>query len=70
MSEKKDNYDDIIKNLKNKILDLETTLKDSELSNEEKDKLNSEEKYKIYKMLTKFKDNMKENMDNFNKKIK
>ena len=48
-----DNYDDII-------LDLETKLKDSKLSNEEKDK--------IYKMLNKFKDNMKKNIDNFNKK--
>ena len=44
--QKKDNYDDIIKNLKDKILDLETKLKDSELSNEEKDKLNNEEKDK------------------------
>ena len=52
--QKKDNYDDIIKNLKDKILDLETKLKDSELSNEEKDKLNNEEKDKIYKMLNKF----------------
>ena len=48
-----DNYDDII-------LDLETKLKDSKLSNEEKDK--------IYKMLNKFKDNMKKDIDNFNKK--
>ena len=56
---KEDNYDDIIKNLKDKILDLETKLKDSKLSNEEKDKLNNEEKLKIYKMLNKFKDNMK-----------
>ena len=57
-----DNNDDnneIIKNLKEKILDLETKLKDSKLSNEEKDKLNNEEKDKIYKMLNKFKDNMK-----------
>ena len=43
-------------------------LKDSELSNEEKGKLNNEEKDKIYKMLNKFKDNMKESIDNFNKK--
>ena len=50
---KKDNYNDIIKNLKDKILDLETKLKDSKLSNEEKDKLNNEEKDKIYKMLNK-----------------
>ena len=55
-----DDNDDIIKNLKDKILDLETKLKDSELSNEEKDKLNNEEKDEIYKMLDKFKDNMKE----------
>ena len=41
--QKKDNYDDIIKNLKIKILDLEMKLKDSKLSNEEKDKLNNEE---------------------------
>ena len=68
--QKKDNYDDIIKNLKGKIFNLETKLKDSELSNEEKDKLNNEEKDKIYKMLNKFKDNMKENIDNFDKKIK
>ena len=45
-----DNYDGIIKNLKDKLLDLETKLKDSKLSNEEKDK--------IYKMLNKFKDNI------------
>ena len=45
----------IIKHLK----DLETKLKDSKLSNEEKDK--------IYKMLNKFKDNMKKDIDNFNK---
>ena len=56
--QKKDNYDDTIKNLKDKILDLATKLKDSELSNEEKDKLNNEEKDKIYKMLNKFKDNL------------
>ena len=62
------NYDDIIKNLKDKIFDLETKLNGSELSNEEKDKLNNEEKNKIYKMLNKFKDNMKENIDNFDKK--
>ena len=43
-------------------------LKDSELSNEEKDKLNNEEKDKIHKMLNKFKDNMKESIDNLNKK--
>ena len=48
-----DNYDGII-------LDLETKLKDSKLSNEEKDI--------IYKMLNKFKDNMKKDIDNFNKK--
>ena len=63
-----DNYDDIIKNLKDKILDFEIKLKDSKLSNEEKDKLNNEEKDKIYKMLNKFKDNMKKDIDNFNKK--
>ena len=68
--QKKDNYGDIIKNLKDKIFDLKTKLKDSELSNEEKDKLNNEEKDKIYKILNKFKDNMKENIDNFNKKSK
>ena len=51
--EEADNYDDII-------LDLETKLKDSKLSNEEKDK--------IYKVLNKFKDNMKKDIDNFNKK--
>ena len=39
-----DNTDDIIKNLKDKILDLEKKLKDSKLSNEEKDRLNNEEK--------------------------
>ena len=33
---KKGNYDNIIKNLKDKILDLETELKDSKLSNEKK----------------------------------
>ena len=49
MSKKKDNYDDIIKNLKDKMFDLETKRKDSELSNEERDKLNNEEKDKIYK---------------------
>ena len=43
----KDDYDDIIKNLKDKILDLETKHKDSKLSNEDKDKLNNEEKDKI-----------------------
>ena len=63
----KDDYDDIIKNLKDKILYLETKLKDSKLSNEEKDKLNNEEKDKIYKMINKFKDNMKKDIDNFNK---
>ena len=63
-----DNYDDIIKNLKDKNLDLETKLKDSKLSNQEKDKLSNEEKDKIYKMLNKFKDNMKKDIDNFNKK--
>ena len=63
-----DDNNDIIKNLKDKILDLETKLKDSKLSNEEKDKLNNEEKDKIYKMLYKFKDNMKKNTDNFDKK--
>ena len=47
----KDDYDDIIKNLKDKILDLETKLKDSKLSIEEKEKLDNEEKDKIYKML-------------------
>ena len=57
--EETDNNDDIIKNLKDKILDLETKLKDSKLSNEEKDKLSNEEKDKMYKMLNKFKDNMK-----------
>ena len=57
----KDDYDDIIKNLKHKILDLETKLKDSKLSIEEKDKLNNEEKDKIYKML-------KIDIYNFNKK--
>ena len=62
------NNDDIIKNLKDKILDLETELKDSKLPNEEKNKLNNEEKDKIYKMLNKFKDNMKKNRDNFDKK--
>ena len=41
------NYHNIIKNLKDKILDLETKLKDSKLSNEEKDK--------IYKMLNNLK---------------
>ena len=65
--QKKDNYDDIIKNLKDKILDLEAKLKDSKLSNEEKDKLNNEEKDKIYKMLNKFKDGMKKDRDYFNK---
>ena len=45
--QEKDNYHDLIKNLKDKILDLETKLKDSELSNEEKDKLNNEEKGEI-----------------------
>ena len=65
--QKKDNYDDIIKNLKDKILDLEAKLKDSKLSNEEKDKLNNPEKGKIYKMLNKFKDNMKKYRDNFDK---
>ena len=63
-----DNYDDIIKNLKDKILYLEAKLKDSKLSNEEKDKLSNEEKNKIYKMLNKFKDNMKKDIDNCNKK--
>ena len=63
-----DYYDDIIKNLKDKILDLETKLKDSKLSNEEKDKLNDEEKDKIYKMLNKFKGNMKKDREIFNKK--
>ena len=63
-----DNYDDIIKNLKDKILDFQIKLKDCKLSNEEKDKLNNEEKDKIYKMLNKFKDNMKKDIDNFNKK--
>ena len=48
--------------------DLETKLKDSKLSNEEKNKLNNEEKDKTYKMLNKFKDNMKEDRDNFDKK--
>ena len=66
--QKKDNYHNKIKNLKDKIFDLKTKLKDSELSNKEKDKLNIEEKDKIYKMLNKFKDNMKENIDNFDKK--
>ena len=33
-----------------------------------KKKLNNEEKDKIYKMLNKFKDNMKEDRDNFDKK--
>ena len=65
--QEKANYDDIIKNLKDKILDLETKLKDSKLSNEEKDKLNNEEKDKIYEILNKFKDNMKENIGNFDK---
>ena len=64
----KNDYDDIIKNLIDKILDLETKLKDSELSNEEKDKLNNEEKDKLYKMLNKFKYNMIKDIDNFNKK--
>ena len=64
----KDYYDDIIKNVKDKVLDLETKLKDSKLSNEQKDKLNNEEKDKIYKMLNKFKDIMKKDRDNFNKK--
>ena len=63
-----DDNNDIIKNLKDKILDLETKLKDSKLSNEEKDKLNNEEKDKIYKILYKFKDNMKKDTDNFDKK--
>ena len=67
-NEEADNNDDIIKNLKDKILDLDTKLKDSKLSNEEKDKLSNEEKDKIYKMLNKFKDNMKKDIDNFNKK--
>ena len=31
-------------------------------------KLNNEEKDKIYKMLNKFKDNMKQDIDNFSKK--
>ena len=53
----KDDYDDIIKNLNDKILDLETKLEDSKLLNEEQDKLNNEEKDKIYKILNKFKDN-------------
>ena len=68
--QKKDNYDDTIKNLKDKIFDLETKLKDSELSDKDKGKLNNEGKDKIYKMLNKFKDNMKENIDNFDKKSK
>ena len=67
--QKKDIYDDIIKNLKDKILNLETKLKDSKLSNEEKDKLNNEEKDKIFKMLNKFKDNMKKYRDNFDKEL-
>ena len=67
-NEEADNNDDIIKNLKDKILDLDTKLTDSKLSNEEKDKLSNEEKDKIYKMLNKFKDNMKKDIDNFNKK--
>ena len=66
--QKKDNDDDIIKNLKDKIFDLETKLKDSKLSNEEKEKLNNEEKDKIYKMLNKLKENMKKDIDNFDKK--
>ena len=66
--QKKDNDDDIIKNLKDKIFDLETKLKDSKLSNEEKEKLNNEEKDKIYKMLNKLKENMKKDRDNFDKK--
>ena len=40
--QKKDNYDDIIKKLKDRILYLDTKFKDSKLSNEEKDKLNKE----------------------------
>ena len=57
----------MIKNLKDKILDLQKKLKDSKLSNEEKDKLNNEEKDKIYKMLNKLKDNMKKDRGHFDK---
>ena len=52
-TEEEDNYDVIT-------LDLETKPKDSKLSNEEKDK--------IYKMLNKFKDNMKKDINNFIKR--
>ena len=40
--QKKDNYDNIIKNLKNEINKLNAKIKDSELSNKEKDELNEE----------------------------
>ena len=55
-----DDKDDLNKllNIRNK--ELETKLKDSELSNEEKDK--------IYKMSNKFEDNIKKIIKNFNKK--
>ena len=60
------------KELEDKILDLETKLKDSELLNEEKNNLNkelndNEEKDKIYKMLNKFKDDMKKDIKHFDK---
>ena len=82
--------DNRINNLKDKILDLETKLKNSELSNEEKDKLNKklhgnneelekfielyddivkEDKDKIYNISNKFKNNMKNNINDLNKKF-
>ena len=42
MSKKKDNYDNIIKNFKNIIDKLNVKIKDSKLSNKEKDELNKE----------------------------
>ena len=70
--QKKDDYDDIIKKLKDKILYLDTKLKDSKLSNEEKDKLIKElieSNDKLEDFIEIYNDIVKEKQDEIHRKL-
>ena len=86
--QKKDNYNNVMKNLKNEINKLNAKIKYGELSNKEKDELNkeliesnnklenfieiyndivNEDNNKIYSKLSKFKNNMEDNINKLEK---
>ena len=70
--QKKDDYDDIIKKLKDKTLYLDTKLKDSKLSNEEKDKLIKElieSNDKLEDFIEIYNDIVKEKQDEIHRKL-